>query len=75
MKYALALLLIAFALPVLAQDTDEKEAVQRAALDYIEGFYEGDDEKIKRGVHPEVDKYGFYVARDASAYTGSAMSL
>ena len=44
---------------VQAQTTLDRSGVERAALDYLEGFYEGSEEKIRRGVHPEVLKFGF----------------
>ena len=34
----------------------EDEAVKRAALDYIEGWYEGNAERMQRAVHPELVK-------------------
>lgn len=43
-----------------AQQAGEREAVRRAALDYLEGFYEGDSSKIARSVRPEVRKAGYY---------------
>lgn len=42
-----------------AQDVEDRAGVERAALDYLEGFYEGDTDKIRRGVHPDVQKFGF----------------
>lgn len=53
----------------------EAAAVERAALDYLEGFYEGDPDKIRRGVHPEVVKYGFWSEDDGATYAGDAMSF
>ena len=32
------------------------EAIERAALDYGEGWYEGDVERMKRSLHPELAK-------------------
>lgn len=46
------------AAPLQAQQPDEA-GVRRAALDYLEGFYQGDDAKLRRSIHPEVDKFGF----------------
>ena len=43
----------------------EREAVRRAALDYLEGFYHGDSTMIVRSVRPDVRKAGFY--RDGTA--------
>ena len=36
-------------------DTDE-EGIRRAALDYCEGWYNGDAERMERSLHPELAK-------------------
>ena len=71
----LTALAVATLLPLgaAAQTPPDEEGVRRAALDYLEGFYEGSDEKLTRGVHPEVVKFGFSF-RDG-AYNGSPMSF
>ncbi|HET8712100.1 MAG TPA: nuclear transport factor 2 family protein [Gemmatimonadales bacterium] len=56
-----------------AQQQAERDAVRRAALDYLEGFYEGDSAKIVRSVRPDVRKAGYYKARDAATYTAEEM--
>jgi len=52
----------------------EREAVRRAALDYLEGFYEGDTTKLVRSLSPTLVKYGYFIPRGQSAYTGEPMS-
>ncbi len=37
----------------------DKSKIERAALDYIEGFYKGDTTKIKRSIHPDLSKLGY----------------
>lgn len=57
--FALATLALT-GIPVAAQSgSPDEEGVRRAALDYLEGFYEGDDEKLRRSVSPEVVKIGY----------------
>jgi hypothetical protein len=34
----------------------EKEAIKQTALDYIEGWYEGNAERMERALHPELAK-------------------
>lgn len=68
------LLLAAAAAPAAAQGGADREAVHRAVLDYVEGFYEGDSTKHVRSIHPNVQKYGFSRAADGT-YRGSAMPL
>jgi hypothetical protein len=38
------------------QDTDDLAAIRRAALDYMQGWYEGDAERMRRSLHPELAK-------------------
>lgn len=68
---------LALAHPVAAQRATaaDSAAVHRAALDYLEGFYEGADEKLRRAVHPEVRKYGYARQGPGAAYRGSAMTF
>jgi hypothetical protein len=51
----LAILLNGFA---LAQTTspDDNTAITKTALDYIEGWYEGDGARMERALHPELAK-------------------
>jgi hypothetical protein len=53
----------------------DREAVRRAVLDYVEGFYEGDSTKLVRSVAPFVRKIGYHRAGPDSAYRGSGMSF
>jgi len=66
----IALPMAGLARPIHAQD---REAVRRAVLDYVEGFYEGDSTKLARAVRPEIFKYGFWRARDSTRYAGEQM--
>ena len=39
-----------------AQAPDDSAAIRAAALDYIEGWYEADAERMRRALHPELAK-------------------
>ena len=39
---------------------DAKEKIERACLDYIEGFYEGDTSKLIRSIKPSLYKFGYW---------------
>ena len=58
----IVLLLLVGALALTAQDKPdiekEKAAIQQAALDYAEGYYEGSGERMERAVHPLLFKRG-----------------
>lgn len=56
-----------------AQGAEDREGVRRTALDYLEGFYEGDSTKHIRSIRPEVFKYGYYIPRDSTKYVGEQM--
>jgi hypothetical protein len=48
-----------------AQSAADSAAVRAAALDYVEGYYEGNAERMARAVHPELVKR--IVARDSAS--------
>ena len=52
----------------------DRAAVNRAVLDYVEGFYEGDSTKLVRSIRPEFFKTGWYWTRDSTRYQGSRMT-
>ena len=56
-----------------AQTPADREAVYNAALDYVEGVYEVQPDRIKRSVHPSLVKRGFAM-RDG-AYVEMNMSF
>ena len=56
---AVVVILIASASAVRAQTTPsspEAAAIKQTALDYIEGWYEGNAERMERALHPELAK-------------------
>lgn len=52
------LLLAALALPAVAraQSAADSAAIRATALDYVEGWYEGDGDRMGRALHPELVK-------------------
>lgn len=62
-------LMIAFFMgaATLNAQTDE-EQVEAAILDYVEGIYNVQPERIKRSVHPQLMKKGFWRPKDQSEY-------
>lgn len=65
------------AVPSFAQQANsDKEAVRLAVLDYVEGVYNVQPERIERSVHTKLAKLGFYRAPAEAAYRpGSAMTF
>jgi len=58
-KIAISMGVLIMSASVPAQTPDDRAAIERAALNYLEGFYEGSTEKIRKSVHPDAHKFGF----------------
>ena len=52
----LAVVLLSAAAGTAAQTTEDSLAIRQAALDYIEGWYEGNAERMARALHPDLAK-------------------
>lgn len=64
-KLLLSFMLCAATSLLIAQ---EKEKVERACLDYIEGFYEGDTTKLVNCLKPALFKFGYWKNKDSGKY-------
>jgi hypothetical protein len=53
-----------------AQTVDDDAAIRAAALDYIEGWYEGDAARMERAVHPDLVKRIVHFGPDGGARLG-----
>ena len=47
---------------------DNRQQVERACLDYIEGFYEGDTTKLIRTLKPDLYKFGYWKNKTSGVY-------
>jgi hypothetical protein len=47
---------------------DNKTMIERACLDYIEGFYEGDTTKLIRSLKPTLYKFGYWQDKKTGKY-------
>jgi hypothetical protein len=56
MRYTPILIARGAATPLRAQTAADSAAIRAAALDYAEGWYEGNAERMGRAVHPELVK-------------------
>lgn len=63
--------------PVLAFESGaqsaEQPAIERACINYIEGFYEGDTAKLIKCLSPALHKYGYYKDK-TEQYVGGQMT-
>jgi hypothetical protein len=58
-----------------AQSGGDREAVRQAALDYVEGIYQVQPDRIRRSVHPSLVKRGFFKKAADGPYTESPMTF
>ena len=69
-----------FAVPFIVgmatpDENDDREAVRQAVLDYVEGIYNVQPERIERSVSHELAKLGYWRPRDATDYQPGRMSF
>lgn len=48
--------------------TQDKAGVEKACLNYIEGFYEGDTSKLVAALKPSLYKFGYWKNKDTGKY-------
>lgn len=65
--YILAALLVFVTASTFAQSPDH-QAVYAAVEDYVDGIYLVQPERIKKSVHPELMKKGFWKAKEKTDY-------
>lgn len=65
MKKLFTVLTICFA---FAMTQAQESAVEKACMNYIEGFYEGDSDKLKACLQPTLNKFGFWKDKDSGEY-------
>ena len=56
MRYLLLCCLVLPLSQARAQTAADSAGIRQAALDYIEGYYEGNGERMERALHPELAK-------------------
>jgi hypothetical protein len=77
--FALAPLVLALLAGLAAAQTaaspeGDNAAVRQAALDYVEGIYNTQPERIERSVHPKLVKSGFHKRQAGGPYVESPMT-
>jgi len=57
----------------LQAQTTDKEKIERACMDYLEGFYEGDTAKIIRSIKPTLYKSGYWKNDKSGIYENDGL--
>ena len=78
MKRMIVFFLLAAAGTLGAQESNnpagDKAAIKQAALDYAEGFYEGNAERMERALHPLLIKRGLFPSKSSGDWYLSRMN-
>ena len=61
-------LLIACMFAGLSFAQENKQKIERACMDYIEGFYEGDTTKLIQSLKPSLYKFGYWKNKTSGIY-------
>jgi len=69
----ISLLLLALPAALPAQSPSDSAAIRATALDYVEGWYEGNPERMTRALHPELVKR--IVAQDTTTNRSVLQSM
>jgi hypothetical protein len=56
LSFVFVIILLACFAEARAQTSTDAAAIKQAALDYIEGWYEGNTERMERALHPDLAK-------------------
>ncbi len=64
MKQLHTILLCVLAFNLSLAQLSNKTDVEKACLNYLEGFYEGDTSKLKSSLQPSLNKFGFWKNKD-----------
>ncbi len=70
----IAIIILSFASFAFAKDLTDKELVEKVSMGYLEGFYEGDTEKLKNSLDVNLKKYGFWKNEKSGEY-GKAIHM
>ena len=62
------ILFLSFCFVAGMSNAQEKEKIERACLNYIEGFYEGDTSKLIAALKPSLYKIGYWKNKNTGIY-------
>ena len=62
----IAIIVLSLTFSSFAANLTDNEAVEKVSMQYIEGFYEGDTEKLSSCLDPKLNKFGFWKNKDSN---------
>lgn len=74
LKYSALLFAVLFFAQILsAQATNDENDIKKACLNYLEGFYEGDTNKLISSLKPDLYKSGYFKKRGSEVYVSEGL--
>ena len=68
MKRLITILLCVIGFNLSQAQISNKEGVTKACMNYLEGFYEGNQNKLRASLQPNLNKFGFWKDADSDKY-------
>ena len=68
MNRSITILLCVIAINLSQAQISDKEGVKKACMNYLEGFYEGNSDKLTAYLQPSLNKFGFWKDDDTNSY-------
>lgn len=72
MKLTLSTLALLFFVQLSFAQTADTKGVEKACMNYLDGFYEGDTTKLIASLKPTLYKYGYWKDKDSQKYEGAS---
>ena len=73
MKVSFILILVLITSPLFAQTSADSTAIKETALNYIEGWYEGNAERMAKSLHPKLAKRAVFADDQFSHQTAEIL--
>lgn len=68
MKYTIIIFCVFLMSRLNGQTAEDRAGIERALLNYVEGFYEGDTLKLIESLRPGMHKIGYWKNKNTGAY-------
>jgi len=68
MKKSILLLILIFTISFSHAQNSHAEGVKKACMNYIEGFYQGDESKLTESLQTTLNKFGFWKNKETGEY-------
>jgi Putative lumazine-binding len=69
-------LFVIFGVNIFAQSTEDEAAIKECIMNYVEGYYEADADRMDKAIHPELAKRAVFEDKEGNQFVqGMSKSL